>query len=180
MTAPLDEQKICIKCGMCCDGTLFFHAHLDPGERGNLPEKIEENSYSKDGKDFFRLPCPYFDGRCTIYDQKKANVCSGYRCQLLKDFAEAKLTLDEALMVVSDALTMRDQILEQYRVFSCSRRKIYFKKLLREMGKIQESLEDGAPADWGFEMLLAQCNIFEALLIRHFSPAGEFDKMIMK
>jgi len=165
---------------MCCDGTLFLHAHLDAGERGNLPEKIEENSYSKDGKDYFSLPCLYFDVKCTIYDQKKANVCSGYRCQLLKDFAEGRLTPDDALAVVIDAVTMRDQILVQFKAFSGSSHKIYFKKLLREMGKIQESFEEGATVDPAFDMLLARCNIFEALLIRHFSPAREFDKMIMK
>lgn len=178
--APLDEQKICVECGLCCDGTLFQHAHLDPGESGGLPARLEENSYSKDGKDYFRLPCHYFDGKCTIYDQKKANVCSGYRCQLLKDFAEEKITLDDALAVVSEALNMRDQILEQYRMFSGHSSKVYFKELLRKMGKIQDSFADGAPAEPAFDMLLAWCNIFEALLIKHFSPAGEFEKMIMK
>jgi hypothetical protein len=59
--APLNEQVICTKCGFCCDGTLFLHAGLVPGERGSLPEKIEKNSFSYDGKDFFKLPCLYFN-----------------------------------------------------------------------------------------------------------------------
>ena len=180
LKAPLDEQKICVACGMCCDGTLFLHAHLDNGERGNLPEKIESSSYNKYGNDYFRLPCRYFSGKCIIYDQKKANVCSGYRCQLLKDFASEKITLGDALSIVFDALTMRDQILEQYSIFSGSRRKIYFKKLLRKIGKMQESASVGNLVVWKYDQLLAKCNIFEALLIKYFSTSGEFEKLIMR
>ena len=51
--APAEEQKICVGCGFCCDGTLFVHAVLNPGERGSLPEKIEENAYSEGEKDLF-------------------------------------------------------------------------------------------------------------------------------
>lgn len=174
-----EEQVICVKCGMCCDGTLFLHAHLNFGERGNLPEKIERQSYSKDGKDYFRLPCGYFKGKCTIYDHKKADVCSAYRCQLLKDFAAEKLTPDEALETVKDALNMRAEIMEQYRVILGNDRKIYFKKLLRELGKMQEAATEENPAGMDYDLLLARCNILEALLIRYFRSSEDFDKMIL-
>lgn len=174
------EQVICISCGLCCDGTLFLYAHLDPGERGNLPQKIEENSYSKNDKDYFRLPCRYFDGKCTIYDQKKANVCYGYRCQLLNDFASGRLDSDKALKIVEDAKNMRTEIIEQYRVLYDNRQMICFKKLLFELGRMQESATEDKPVGMEYDMLLARCNIFEALLIRHFTQAGEFEKMIMK
>ncbi len=175
-----EEQVICIRCGLCCDGTLFLHAHLDPGERGNLPEKIERNSYSKQGSDYFRLPCGYFDKKCTIYNQKKANVCSGYYCQLLRDLAAGRLTFNEALAIVEDAVNMRTEIIELYRIISGKRRKTYFKKLLRVLGRMQERSTEDKPAGMDYDMLLARCNIFEVLLIRHFSQSGEFEKMIMK
>jgi len=53
------EQQICLKCGLCCDGTMFVQAIPQKGEKGNLPEKIEKN-YKKDTEgEYFKLPCPY-------------------------------------------------------------------------------------------------------------------------
>jgi hypothetical protein len=179
--APIDEQKICVTCGFCCDGTLFLHAHLDTGERGGgLPVKIEESGFTEEGKDYFRLPCHYFSGKCTIYDQHKANVCSSYRCQLLKDFTEGRITIDEALETVREAVRMRAVIMEEYRSVTGKSRKVVFRKLLIALGKIlKTAMEERQPGD-AIEMLLARSNIFEALLIKHFRSAEVFEKMIMK
>ena len=173
-----EEQKICIKCGFCCDGTLFLHAGLVPGERGHLPEKIEQNSFSEGGKDFFKLPCLYFKGKCTIYDQKKANVCSSYRCQLLKDFADKKITFHDAQEIVREAMKMRTEIMEQYREISGESENINFIQLLRELGKVQKSVSDSNLLSAEYEMLIARCNIFETLLIKHIRSAGDFESMI--
>jgi hypothetical protein len=177
---PPDEQGICVGCGFCCDGTLFLHAHLNPGERGSLPEKIEQQSYTKEGKDYFRLPCLYFNRKCTIYDLKRADVCLSYRCQLLKDFAEGRVTQDDAVATVREAMEMRGAIMKEYRRMTGAGGKINFRDLLAGMGKIQKSagMENRLRRD--FEMLLARCNIFEALLIKHFRSAEDFEKMIMK
>ena len=178
--APLGEQKICVNCGFCCDGTLFLTAGLKPGERGHLPEKIEKASYRDVDNEYFRLPCGYFSGRCSIYDRQKAYVCSAYRCQLLKDFSDGKVTMDEALETVREAVNMREEIFEHYRVFSGKRRRIYFRKLLREMGQIQDVASSGKTEGMEYDLLLARCNIFEALLIKHFRSGQEFEKLVMK
>ena len=165
---------------MCCDGTLFLHAHLNAGERGNLPEQIEGQSYSKDGKDYFRLPCGYFRGKCSIYDQKKADVCSAYRCQLLKDFSAATIDIDYAFATVGAAIEMRKGIMEEYSNLTGDHEDIYFKKLLRELGKLQESVTEERTLPEEYELLLAHCNIFEALLIKHFRPADEFENIMVR
>ena len=178
--APREEQSICVSCGFCCDGTLFMRAHLNSGERGNLPEKIEENSFSEDGKDYFKLPCQYFSAKCTIYDKRRADVCGSYRCQLLKDFAGQKIALNDALETVMDAMSMRRDIFEEYRRISGNNAGINFRQLLLNLGKIQEAASEEKPLSMEYEMLLARCNIFEALLIKHFRSAEDFEKMIMK
>lgn len=178
--APSDEQEICVRCGFCCDGTLFHHANLNPGERGGLPENIEEACFSRDGNDFFRLPCAYFDGRCSIYDQKKADVCSDFRCQLLKDYAAGKLSSGEALLLVGQAVRMREDLIREFARFAGKKDGITFLKLLSELGKIRSAVPEGVTEDPAYGMLLARCNIFEALLIKYFWSAGEFEKLIMK
>ena len=180
LQGPVEEQSICIRCGFCCDGTLFLHAHLNPGERGNLPEKIEESSFFDEGKDYFRLPCHYFSEKCTIYDRARADVCGSYRCQLLKDFADGKIIVPDAMDVVREAMGMRTEIIEEYRRVSGKVEKINFRKLLLELGKVQKSASEEEPLSAEYEMLLARCNILEALLIRYFRSAEDFEKMIMK
>jgi hypothetical protein len=179
---PPDEQTICVTCGFCCDGTLFLHAHLNPGERGvsDLPEWIEENSITEEGKDYFTLPCHYFCEKCTIYDRKRADVCSSFRCQLLKDFAEGKVTLDDALAVVREAMRMRTELLEQYRRISGKSGETVFRLLLVELGDMQNSASEAVTGSLDYEMFVARCNIFEALLTKHIRSAEDFEKMIMK
>ena len=146
--APLEEQNVCVTCGMCCDGTLFLHAVLNNGERGSLPERIEERSYTEDRKDYFRLPCLYFEGKCMIYEQKRADVCSGYRCQLLHDLAGKKIAVDDALAVVARARIMRDEVLHRFRDISGNQDRLTFRQLLTELGKFNKSESD---AGWGKE-----------------------------
>ena len=177
--APKEEQSICVTCGMCCDGTLFFHAHLNPGERGHLPEKIEENSFSKEGKDYFKLPCLYFTEKCTIYDRKRADVCSGYRCQLLMDFAEGKVLLSDAIEIVKGAMDMREVIMKEYRRVTGNNESVTFRQLLMELGKIRKSATGNEQSDKDYEILQARCNIFVALLTKHIRSASDFDKMMV-
>ncbi|MBK7488875.1 MAG: hypothetical protein IPI74_03485 [Bacteroidales bacterium] len=93
-----------MNCGLCCDATLFLHATLQPGERGHLPEKIEEAGSTGDGGDYFLLPCGYFSGACTIYDCQRADVCSTFRCRLLKVFAGGGISQADALRTVREAV----------------------------------------------------------------------------
>jgi hypothetical protein len=172
---PPEEQLICVACGMCCDATIFSHAILQPWEKGNLPEKIEQNYRTAGGKEFFLQPCLYFIEKCTIYDKKRADVCSSFRCQLLKDFAEAKISVKEAMETVGEAIKMRLSVMEQYRNISKNDTVISFRQVLTELGVMQKSFSLGKPDDPEFEMLLARCNIFEALLIKHFRSARDFE-----
>ncbi|MBE0668035.1 MAG: hypothetical protein IH593_10255 [Bacteroidales bacterium] len=178
--APIDEQKICVTCGFCCDGTLFRHAMLKAGEQGSLPEKIEQNYRKEKDKEFFLLPCHYFNEKCTIYDQKRAKICSGYRCQLLKDFEEKKVSLHDALESVAGAMKMRAELMAQYQRISGNGEGIHFRQLLIELGRVMKSAPGKEPAGIEYDLLLAWCNIFEALLIKHFRSAEDFDKMTMK
>ncbi len=173
--APEAEQKICVGCGFCCDGTLFIHAVLKPGERTTVPEKIMEQVFNEGEKDYFWLPCGYFSQRCTIYESRRADVCGSYRCQLLRDFAGGKITLEEAVEVVREARAMRSDLQGQYRHLTGNNEEMHFIRMLMKLGKLQGA-ENEQP-DMDLEILLARCNIFEALLIKHFRSAGDFGRM---
>lgn len=176
--APICEQEVCVRCGMCCDGTLFLHAVLKQGERGNLPAKIEERSYVEDGKDYFRLPCLYFTGKCSIYGRQRADVCGSYRCQLLKDMAENRVSQKEARNIVAEATSSRDTLLQEYRSIIKEDGDITFKQLHSRIDKMIRDSGSGSETVHRAELLQAKCNILEALLIKYFRSAADFDKMM--
>jgi len=178
--APEQEQAICVECGFCCDGTLFVHAVLKPGEIGSLPVKIEEQAFTEGGKDFFRLPCGYFTGKCSIYDSRRAYVCGAYRCQLLRDLADSKISFEDALTLVREAVSMRSDLMRHYKRFSGNDSKKYFMQVLKELGKFVKPNADAGHREMDYEVIQARCNIFEALLIKHFRSAEDFDKLMMK
>ena len=178
--APEGEQEICVTCGLCCDATLYMHANLQPGERGNLPLKIEAVSVSEGGKDFFRLPCGYFSGSCTIYDCRRAEVCSTYRCKLLRNYSGGFISREDALRTVREAVAMRDAIVDEYRRVTGRDAGGGFRRIPIELGQLlKEGLADEALAG-AYEVLLVRCNILEALLIRFFMSDEEFEKYIMR
>ena len=178
--APEQEQMVCVRCGFCCDGTLFQHAHLNDGERGFLPEKIEMATFSESGKDYFRLPCRYFKGKCSIYDLKRADVCGSYRCQLLKDLSGGIVTASDAYDTVERAMDMRAQLLHEFRRLTGNRKRIHFRQLLSELGGMQKQPLTESQPGAELEILNARCNIFEAQLIKHFRSADDFERMVMK
>lgn len=178
--APENEQAVCLTCGFCCDGTLFGHAVLKPEEKGNLPLLIEQRVFMIGEKDFFRLPCQYFSGRCTIYESKRADVCGSYRCRLLSDMAAGIIQPGTALEIVQGARLQRRDITEAYKSFSGDGSELPLTGILRELGRYREGMSGDGGSDTGYEMLQARCNIFEALLIRYFRPESDFESMVMK
>jgi len=182
--APEGEQQICVTCGFCCDGTLYIHATLQPGERGHLPEKIEAASRTGEGGDYFLQPCGYFAGSCTIYDRERADVCSTYRCSLLKLFAWGGISQEDALRTIREAAVMRDEVLSGYRRITGRDSVAGFRRMLVDLGEVMKDMKkSGAAAGvqaGDLEMLTVRCNILEALLIKAFMPAEEFEKYIMK
>lgn len=173
------EQNICITCGFCCDGTLFNKAVLQAGEYDNLPVKIKQNYFKQDDNEYFKLPCLYFDNLCTIYHQQKADICSSFRCQLLKDFSGGKITMDYALTAISNAKKIKEELFTEFRKQTGSENIKTIRGLLREIGKIQDKKVNYAINDTELELFTAKCNIFESLLIKHFKSEKDFSNLIM-
>lgn len=180
MKNPLTEQEICVTCGFCCDGTLFSTATLEKGEKGKLPEKMVA-AYGKNGDyEFFTLPCAYFDQKCTIYNQKKAHVCSSFRCKLLKDFDKNERTQQEALDIVANAMQLKEEVQELYASVFESDEIIHFRKVIEKIGWVEENLEKAAPLHPSFHLLKIKAIILDTLLLKYFKSQESFEKMIEK
>lgn len=178
--ASLAEQEICVSCGFCCDGTIFLKASVEPGEKGSLPKKMEDTYFVSNDKEYFKLPCGYFNKKCTIYDQQKAFVCSAYRCQLLRELADKKINMKEARLIVKKAMEMRFEIYEEYKIYTGNNAPPHFQKLFSELLDKQTSAKKDKTMNMELEVLTARCYIFNALIIRHFSSKKDFNSMMSK
>jgi hypothetical protein len=97
-------------CGLCCDGTLFGHVHLKPEDEvaplAACGIKILLNSNSS----AFKQPCAAFKSyTCSIYADRPHN-CRDFQCVLLKRFKANAISQTEALKLIRDAVTLRDNV----------------------------------------------------------------------
>lgn len=173
-----NEQKLCVSCGLCCDGTLFDKAVLQKGEKGSLPEKIEEKYFVEGEQEYFRLPCHYFNGKCSIYHLKKAHVCSSFKCQLLRDCIKGKVEYQAADSIVVHAKTLRAEIYDLASQLFDDEKKLPFRDLHTKLMEIKAK-EPLKMTDKLLELLMIKCQIFEVLLTRHFRADEEFQEMII-
>jgi hypothetical protein len=65
---------LCLSCGLCCDGSLFWAVPVGEGEDVPVP---------LDGEGRLRQPCACFAGRCTVYDRRPAS-CRSFDCRVLQ------------------------------------------------------------------------------------------------
>jgi len=75
---------ICLDCGLCCDGSLFWAVPLAPTDTAEVP---------RDAEGRLRQPCACFNGACTIYAERPS-ACRAFDCRVLLAFRNGHL--DEA------------------------------------------------------------------------------------
>ncbi len=99
-------STLCLRCGLCCDGTLFTHVSLRASEEGplkalGLPVKARE-----DGTPILPQRCAALDGKqCTVYAERPEG-CRRYHCNLFSALSEGEVSLEEALGVVEGVHTL--------------------------------------------------------------------------
>ncbi|WP_313114053.1 YkgJ family cysteine cluster protein [Aequorivita sediminis] len=174
------EQEICIKCGLCCDGTLFNHAVLRKDEKESLPPLIAKRYMQTETGEAFKLPCPYFDKKCTIYDQEKPDVCSSFRCQLLKNLSKEKTTKVDAAQIVENAMELRSEIFALYEKVNTTKEPMSFRDILFDLRVRTEKNELENIKDPQLDLLMFKSHILEILLIKYFKPSDEYQKLVMK
>ncbi|MFP2931120.1 YkgJ family cysteine cluster protein, partial [Pyxidicoccus sp. 3LG] len=103
-------STLCLRCGMCCDGTLFTHVSLQPAEVAVAQQRGLPITARADGSPALAQHCVALDGRtCTVYADRPAS-CRRYHCQLYAALAEKEVSLDEALAVVDEARALVDDV----------------------------------------------------------------------
>ncbi len=89
------ESDLCSRCGLCCDGSLFQYAPVEPEESDRLRRRglpIES-----DGSRLrLRQPCPARGvSGCGVYTDRPAS-CAKFRCELLGALSRGELPMELA------------------------------------------------------------------------------------
>lgn len=113
----IDEDNIspadilCIACGLCCSGHLFIWARLRPSELDRAEAWGMHVFRSDPSQRGFSLPCPLWEGHCTIHTSPHyPHVCREYKCKLLKEVANETTPLPDALAVLEQAKGMIQEL----------------------------------------------------------------------
>lgn len=93
-------ETLCLRCGLCCDGTLFTHVALTPDEEKRLQLG-----------GVIRQPCPKLqaDCRCSVYAQRPKG-CAHFVCMLGRALESGEVGLDEATGLVNELRALRQVI----------------------------------------------------------------------
>ena len=160
-----------MQCGFCCDGTLFSHASLQPGERSNLPPKLKQEFVQYDTGEFFRQPCAYFAGCCTIYDQPRLHICSSFRCQLLRNVEAQTILPSQAVQTVRNMVQLRTNIYQLYRQTFGHDAPADFISLRDAVTQVAQTMPADDPARDDIDRLALKCIMLNYWLTKTFKPS---------
>jgi Fe-S-cluster containining protein len=94
-------SQLCTQCGLCCTGALHDKARAEPDELEGL--KARGMHIIAGEQSWFSLPCPRLQGTsCGIYADRP-QVCSGYRCGLLRQVEDGATEISDAIAKVREA-----------------------------------------------------------------------------
>lgn len=93
-------EKLCLACGLCCNGVIFADVQL---QRGDNAAKLRSLGVLKTNGKKFPQPCAMHDGcRCSIYADRP-QYCRQFECLLLQNAQEGRVTETQALRVIKAA-----------------------------------------------------------------------------
>lgn len=90
-------SRLCAKCGLCCNGVLFYAVRLQPRDSPKELSALGLKLKRKKGEQYILQPCPaHRESQCSIYTARPER-CRLFECRQLKRVASGEITEDEAL-----------------------------------------------------------------------------------
>lgn len=152
MTKPAEPEiplasRLCLACGLCCDGTVYPHAVAREDEVPRAVGLGFTAIRAEDGSPAYALPCHYLEGRaCTRYREWRPSVCSDYFCRVQARAGSGEISETEALGLIAKAQDFRDAMVAQLPPeVSRPKARQHLEALAARDGKL-------APADAAFAM----------------------------
>lgn len=113
---PRDPHKLCVACGLCCNGAWFGRGELGADEvEQTRAAGLQVKTLA--GVDHLGLPCPKFlNGCCSIYESWRPRVCGAYTCALLDRYMAGEVGEAEAMGHIVSVKTMHERVIAEVGV----------------------------------------------------------------
>lgn len=158
-------SRLCLACGMCCDGTVYGVARLDHDEIPTAVANGFRACTAPNGADAFDFPCSHLDGKaCTIYDRWRPRVCGEYFCTLQERVGADEMTEAQALETIAATLKSRDQLREVL---------LPGETMAEARERFETVVKSGGTLDPQDAKTAVKLFVLEKMLDRHFRKQGE-------
>jgi Fe-S-cluster containining protein len=160
------HSRLCLSCGLCCNGVLFRDVKLQPEDN---PKLLTRLGLSLE-KSRFHQPCSALDGRCcTIYSDRPA-YCRKFECWLLKRANAGTIHPDAALKITRSARARVERITRLLRSLGDEGESfpltVRFRRITRKLEKVALSESQAH----GFAELTQEMHSLNVLLSKEFLP----------
>ena len=100
-------MHLCLRCGLCCDGTLFHAVPLQPGEADALRGRVKLD----DAETRLLQGCAALgaDCACGVYEARP-QACRRFRCAVLSALESGRCTEAEATSAIDEVLSLRARL----------------------------------------------------------------------
>jgi uncharacterized protein len=97
-------SELCLRCGLCCDGSLFDHVALTEAEAQALIERDVAVGLKGDSRYVIEQRCSALEGTCCKAYEARPHGCRVYECLLATSLKTNEVSFDEAAQIVDEAL----------------------------------------------------------------------------
>jgi hypothetical protein len=109
-SAVSSSQSLCLACGLCCDGTLFYGVLLKPDDDITPLKAASMNIVSDDASTLLKLRCAaYKNCTCTVYANRPQG-CQTYKCELLKRLEQDDISQQSALEIINKTKSLKNEM----------------------------------------------------------------------
>jgi len=149
-------EKLCLACGMCCNGVIFADVQLQPGDKATRLAALGLALEKKRGQSRFTQPCAAHDGcRCGIYAERP-QYCREFECALLKSVQTGRVESAAALRLIRTARQRAERVRQLLRELGDGEEGLALSKRFRRMQKrFESSAADEEAADVFGQLTLA-------------------------
>jgi hypothetical protein len=152
-------EKLCLVCGLCCNGVIFADVKLQPGDNAvrlrsaGLPVSRPRSARRPPG---LNQPCAAWEGcRCRVYADRP-QYCLQFECALLKSVVAGRKLPAQALRLIRSAHRRADQIRDLLRALGDKHEAVALSVRFRQTAKRLQAAElDAEDADTYGRLTLA-------------------------